>query len=175
MNERTSPAAIPERWNNTDTYRPLLIPVYKEIGYPVANYTIDVDNPSQFTYLPTVWTFYLGFIVSNEGLIQLWLDIVIIVLMNFFFIYFHSVVFELDMNVNSKEAVLKTLQEIDQKVEENLQESLKSSFNGSFSGISNKFATLGMSETNHNLKKTKGFYDATKYMDKVKKKMVIAR
>ena len=178
LNENSSPAQIPVPFNNTDVERPFYIPVFKEIGEPITNTTTNPDIPGQVFILPTVWTFYLGFLVSTIRIHQLWVDAAVILILNIFFLYFYSTLYELDITLNSKGTIYKTLKEIDDQTEEKINQTFRNSSVASsqlsFSKISDSYLDNQASES-FKEKKTKGYYDAMKYVDRLKNKMFLPK
>ena len=167
LNNTMSPSKFPVPFNNVTHDRPIPVPVYKQFGIPITNRTM-TDESENTLILPTKWTFFLGFIISPARLNELWVDLIAIIAMNYFFIYFYSASYELDMNLNTREAVAQILNEDKNQDSESkiMHRSNREEMKRNNSMASNEI-----------LRKTKvsTYYDAQKYIDKIQSKMLIAK
>ena len=168
MSYETRTSIFPDPFQDPLKPRPIPIPIYRQFGLPISNITV---VPSQGCELPVPqpWGFFLGLIVSRTRFNNLWVDFLAIIFMYYFFIYFYSISYELDMGLNTKEAVSKTISEINHEVGDSVIQSfaeIEENKNGDYHSSYDEIVAKS--------KKT-NYYEAQKYIDKIKSKMILAK
>ena len=126
LSQLNSPSVFPSPFNDRGIERPLNVPLFREFGDPITS--IISSGPEQGELSPTKWAFYLGFLISYGRLHSMWIDWIVILLVNYFAIYFYSTAYELDMNLNTMEAVQQNFRKIEDEAEESVVGTLKGSF-----------------------------------------------
>lgn len=168
MSYQTKTSVYPDPFQDPLKPRPIPIPLYRHVGEPFTKMEIVPDQGTELP-VPVGWAFFSGFILSRARFNNLWVDFLAIVLMHYFFIYFYSVSYELDMGLNTKEAVSKTIKEINADVSKDVRDSFSNreeSKNDEYRASLDEIV-IKSQDTN--------YYGAQKYIDKVKSKMLLAK
>ena len=185
-NSKISPSVFPVPFDNATYHRPIPVPVFRHIGYPISNVTYIRDFYGDITDViikRTIWTYYLGFIISFERYTELWVDFLAILVMCYFFMYFYSATYELDMSLNTVETIKVSLNEIEDEAEETVRKSINESRRGSLE--ESKRMEKDDEADQHRIeleesfvingKKRSSLYEAQKYTDKIKSKMLLVK
>lgn len=175
LNQAMSPSVFPQPFNDRSIERPIPLPIYKEFGDPISRINPNGEDPPT---VPTEWAFYLGFIISSLQLYQLWIDMLAIIIMNYFFLYFHSASYELDMNVNIHETAIKACI----KFRKSLSKSDKFRNNGFETSINDSFQrnktnknSINKSEFSDEEFEPPSYFQMHKYIKKIKGEMPLVR
>lgn len=172
MSYETRTSIFPDPFQDVMHPRPIPIPIYRQFGSPITKIDI-VPDQGAIMPVPQEWAFFLGFIISRSRFNNLWTDIIAVILMNYFFIFFYSVSYELDMNLNTREAVSKSINDINDEVGNSVRKSLHRSHSNKEESKTQDFNSLN--EIVQNSKKTSNYYEASKYIDKVRSNMLLAK
>ena len=121
MSYLNSPSVFPVPFDDKGVERPIDIPFYSSIGSP---FTEKVPSGTDIGLLrPTKWAFYLGFIITSNRLNLLWLDFMMMLMLNYFTMYFYSITYELKINLDTEATIIKALQ-IQEEAEESAKQSV---------------------------------------------------
>jgi hypothetical protein len=186
FSQLNSPSVFPVPFKNGDKDVPLGVPIYLKFGDPITNQTT-VPDTEEKNIIPTKMAFYLGFVISPGRLHSMWLDWFVIVLVNYYIIFFYSTAYELNMGLNMKETIQQNLKEIENEVEESVVLSRRGSIRGSRTGSINNSLRKNPSiqgksdltddiDNDLNLKKTSANFDeAQSYIKEVEKSMLLSK
>lgn len=172
MSYETRTSIFPDPFQDVMHPRPIPIPIYRQFGSPITIMDI-VPEQGAVMPVPQGWAFFLGFIISRSRFNNLWTDLIVVFLMNYFFIYFYSVSYELDMSLNTKKAVARSINDINEDVGNSVRKSLKKSLSNREESKTQEFDSLN--EIVEKSKKNTNYYEAQKYIDKVKSQMLLAK
>jgi hypothetical protein len=164
-----SPSVFPSPFDDRGVERPIKVPFYRELGDPITE--LVKSGPDQGDRRATKWAFYLGFLISTDRLNYLWLDWIIIILLNYFFVYFYSISYELGVDLNTQDTLFKAVQRIDNEVEESMHEKMKESIvhNDSIQDLTANGSRSGSVFKRKNMERR----EVLDYVQKVKKHMLV--
>jgi hypothetical protein len=103
MNSDNMPQSTPSPYHDKYKDRPMNIPWYQEYDDPFYD-TVNGEN------VYTKWVFYLGLMINSSRVHGLIFDWIIVILMNYYFIHFYSLVFDISLNIDVKDRVNHILQ-----------------------------------------------------------------